>query len=309
MCPLSRPVSRHCAENSAWDFLPITPTTTPATGSAIRAMSASCQDSQNIMPTMPITVSAEYTSEANACWRACWTLSTSLVARESRSPRCPRSKWLSGSRLILASMSSRRRNTRRITRSLSTRPCSHMNSWATRYMASTIRISRPSSVKSIPSPGVNAMPESISAAWSSPWARSPSMTCSRLSPPGICAETTPPKITSIARPRTCGAHTLSTTATSTISATTTRPSFSVRNRLMSRFADGQNALALRAGPPPQSSVAPCSWISRISSSVRCSLMPRPPRSAGSPRSPGRSGCPPAARRGCRGRPRGPRPAR
>ncbi len=87
MCPLSRPVSRHCAVNSAWDLLPITPTTTPATGNAISAMSASCQDSQNIMPMMPRIVSTEYTSVANACCMACCTLSTSFVVRESRSPR------------------------------------------------------------------------------------------------------------------------------------------------------------------------------------------------------------------------------
>ena len=56
MCPFSRPVFFHWAVNSFWDFEPMRPTTTPAIGSAIRAIRASCQDSTNIMMVMPMMV-------------------------------------------------------------------------------------------------------------------------------------------------------------------------------------------------------------------------------------------------------------
>ena len=152
--------------------------------------------------------------------------------------------------------------------SLSTRPCSHMNSWATTYMPSTTRISRASSPKSIPCPGTKAMPESMSAAWPFPVARSPSITWSRVRSAGIWADRTPPKITFMASPRMEGAHTLKTTATTTIATTAIIPTFSAPKVANSRLAEGQKALALRGAPPPHSSVTPCSWNWAISSSVR-----------------------------------------
>ena len=85
--PFSSPVFFHCAANSFWLRAPITPAAAPDSGSAMRAISASCHETMNIMMTMPSTVSTELMSWANACCSACWTLSTSLVTRESTSPR------------------------------------------------------------------------------------------------------------------------------------------------------------------------------------------------------------------------------
>ena len=87
ICPFSCPVCRHWAVNSFWDLVPMIPITTPDSGRAISAISASCQESQNIMKMMPMMVSTEYTRVAKACCMADCTLSTSLVVRESRSPR------------------------------------------------------------------------------------------------------------------------------------------------------------------------------------------------------------------------------
>ena len=55
--PFKRPVWRHWAVNSFWDFEPIRPMATAEIGRAIRAMSASCQDSQNIITVIPTMVS------------------------------------------------------------------------------------------------------------------------------------------------------------------------------------------------------------------------------------------------------------
>ena len=54
--PFRRPVPRHWAVKSFCDFAPMMPMTTPEIGRAIRAMSASCQDSQNIITVMPTMV-------------------------------------------------------------------------------------------------------------------------------------------------------------------------------------------------------------------------------------------------------------
>ena len=65
-----------------------------------------------------------------------------------------------------------------------------------------------------------------------------------------------------------GAHTLNTTATTTIATTAIIATFSAPKVANSRFAEGQKALAFRGAPPPHSSVTPCSWNWAISSSVR-----------------------------------------
>ena len=77
----------HWAAKSFWLREPMMPAATAESGSATRAIRASCQDTMNIMMTMPITVSAEFTSCAKACCSACWMLSTSFVTRERMSPR------------------------------------------------------------------------------------------------------------------------------------------------------------------------------------------------------------------------------
>ncbi len=85
--PFSAPVFFHWAEKSFWLREPIRPAATPDSGSAIRAMRASCQDTMNIMMTMPMTVRSELISCAKACCSACWTLSTSFVTLDRTSPR------------------------------------------------------------------------------------------------------------------------------------------------------------------------------------------------------------------------------
>ena len=54
--PFSSPVFFHWAAKSFWLRAPITPAATPESGSAMRAIRASCQDTMNIMMTMPSTV-------------------------------------------------------------------------------------------------------------------------------------------------------------------------------------------------------------------------------------------------------------
>ena len=85
--PLSSPVFFHWAAKSFWLRAPMMPAATPESGRATSAIRASCQDTMNIMITIPTTVRAEFTSCAKACWSACWMLSTSLVTRDSVSPR------------------------------------------------------------------------------------------------------------------------------------------------------------------------------------------------------------------------------
>ncbi len=85
--PFSAPVFFHCAAKSFWLRTPMMPAATPESGRATRAIRASCQDTMNIMITMPMTVSSELISCAKACWSACWMLSTSLVTRDRTSPR------------------------------------------------------------------------------------------------------------------------------------------------------------------------------------------------------------------------------
>ena len=84
-------------------------------------------------------------------------------------------------------------------------PCSHMNSAAAQYISRTMISSWPSAPNFMPSPGVNSMPESMSASSVLPSACAPAMTCSRLSPSGMRPETAPEKMMSIACPNTLGA--------------------------------------------------------------------------------------------------------
>ena len=70
ICPFRAPVDFHCSLNSPCARAPITPAATPESGSAISAIRAICQDTMNIMMTMPTTCSTDWTSWANACCRA-----------------------------------------------------------------------------------------------------------------------------------------------------------------------------------------------------------------------------------------------
>ncbi len=87
ICPFSAPVFFHWAVNSFCARVPMMPAATADSGSATSAISASCQETTNIMITMPSTLSADCTSWLSACCSAFWMLSTSLVTRERMSPR------------------------------------------------------------------------------------------------------------------------------------------------------------------------------------------------------------------------------
>ena len=103
MCPLSSPVAFHWAMNSRCDRLPITVVTRIDTGMVTRAIAASSGETTSIIAITPTTVSSEVSSWLSVCCSAWATLSMSLVTRLSSSPRVCRSKYDSGSRLILAS--------------------------------------------------------------------------------------------------------------------------------------------------------------------------------------------------------------
>ncbi len=88
----------------------MTPKMTAMSGSETRATSASCHEIVNIMMSTPTTVSTEVNALESDCCMVWVMLSMSFVTREISSPRCTLSKYERGSRLILASTSSRRRH-------------------------------------------------------------------------------------------------------------------------------------------------------------------------------------------------------
>ena len=75
-----------------WERGPITPNTPPMSGMMMSATSASFQEIENIITMTPTTVRIEVSAPDSDCWRVLVTLSTSLVTRESISPRCIWSK-------------------------------------------------------------------------------------------------------------------------------------------------------------------------------------------------------------------------
>ena len=96
-------MSFHWAANIFCERLATRMTITAVIGIDTSAMSASCHEIENIMPTTPSTVSTEMNSWLSVCWSVCETLSMSLVTRLSRSPRGCLSKYLSGRTWILSS--------------------------------------------------------------------------------------------------------------------------------------------------------------------------------------------------------------
>ena len=87
------------------------------------ATRARSHDTTNIITSVPTSVSVEVSIWLRVCCMPWARLSMSLVTRESRSPRGWPSTYLSGSRLSLASTSSRRRYMVRWTIPVSTQPC------------------------------------------------------------------------------------------------------------------------------------------------------------------------------------------
>ena len=67
ICPFSEPVDFHWAANRPWALVPMRAAATPESGRAIKAISASCQETMNIMITMPMTVSSAWSNCENAC--------------------------------------------------------------------------------------------------------------------------------------------------------------------------------------------------------------------------------------------------
>ena len=67
--------------------LPISAVTNTDSGTVTSAITASSGEIQNIMTSTPTMVSSEVISWLSVCCRVCATLSMSLVARLSTSPR------------------------------------------------------------------------------------------------------------------------------------------------------------------------------------------------------------------------------
>ncbi|MBN9325972.1 MAG: thioesterase family protein, partial [Cellulomonas sp.] len=149
----SRPTLRHWMPNAFCERGPMIPKITPINGRDTRATSASFQLIENIMTSTPITVSTEVSAPDSDCCMVCVMLSMSLVTREISSPRCTRSKYASGSRLIFSSTCSRSRHIARTITTLMTKPWPQVSSAPARYSASTVSSSRPSRSKSTPAPG------------------------------------------------------------------------------------------------------------------------------------------------------------
>ena len=74
----------------------------------------------------------------------------------------------------------------------------------------------------MPAPGTTSIAESMEAKSSMPRARSISTAWALVEPAGSIVETTPSKMTLVARPSTLGAATASTTVPTAARATTTR---------------------------------------------------------------------------------------
>ena len=198
----------------------------------------------------------------------------------------------------MSSTSARIRRTVACTTSLRMYPWSHASSDATTYTASTSIRTSPTAAKSTPCPGTRFSVLAIrSACRTSPCARSASAACSCVVPSGMLRPRTPAKIRSVARPRIRGPIDISatlTTASSRTMTTLTRCGLSCRT---SRLADGPNALAFWPTMPPPIGPrpGPAPWVIRSVSlswpglsADLVSLMPPPPRSAGTRRSPGTS---------------------
>ena len=103
------PVRAHWAVNAFCERGPMKPKTMPDSGTVMSATSASFHEMENIMASTPTTVRMELSAVDRVCWSVLFTLSTSLVRRESTSPRRIRSKWLRGRRWIFCSTRRRRR--------------------------------------------------------------------------------------------------------------------------------------------------------------------------------------------------------
>ena len=92
MWELSRPVERHCSMNIPCERFMTWAVTTMDTGTDTRAIRASSGEIHSIIASTATTVSTDVSSWLIVCWRVCETLSMSLVARLSSSPRGCRSK-------------------------------------------------------------------------------------------------------------------------------------------------------------------------------------------------------------------------
>ncbi len=188
-----------------------------------------------------------------------------------------------------------------------------------------------SAVKSMPCPGVRVIPESMSANWSWPSARSPAMTSAGSAPAGRFFEISPVKMMSVARPRILGPTTLKATETTPTAMARARKARSGPISRTRRLVEGQKFFALWPGRSPRAA----SFSAAISAAVEASspagvagaceptgtwapssvrgssgrsgvcfgevIRPPPPRRPASGRSPGRSPSSPAARDGCPGR--------
>ena len=86
-CPLSVPVCAHCALKSFCEREAMSRVTTTDTGMVSSAMIVSVGEIHSIMTRIATTVTAALSSWPKVCCSTCWTLSRSLVTRESTSPR------------------------------------------------------------------------------------------------------------------------------------------------------------------------------------------------------------------------------
>ena len=89
--PDTSPVASHCSAKWGWARRAMRTVTTAATGMATSEMRDSWREMVSIMTNTPRTVMRELSACDRVCWRVWATLSTSLVTRESMSPREPRS--------------------------------------------------------------------------------------------------------------------------------------------------------------------------------------------------------------------------
>ena len=221
---LRRPTLRHCTPNAFCDFGPMTPKITPMSGRDTSATSASFQEIENIITSTPSTVSTAVSAPDSDCCIVCVMLSMSFVTREMSSPRCTRSKYASGSRLIFSSTCSRSRHMARTMTMLMMKPWPQVSRAPATYSARTMSSSRPSRLKSTPAPGTKlSSPATRSASLPWPAARSPATASACDVTPCHTGrrETKPPKTTSVALPRILGAMTVSTTPAVPMIVTTT----------------------------------------------------------------------------------------
>ena len=89
--PDTFPVASHCSVKWGRALRAIRRVTAAATGRVTRATRESCTETVSIMAKTPATVMTELSAWERVCWSVWVMLSTSLVTRESMSPREPRS--------------------------------------------------------------------------------------------------------------------------------------------------------------------------------------------------------------------------